>query len=98
MYENKSYKKNNCAKLTIISVFIAAMFIVGFVSGASYIYGSSSSEIQDLQSQINNFKTDNDNNKTTYISTYYYNETSLSDIYKNVKDSIVVISGIALSI
>lgn len=95
MYENKSYKKNNYAKLTIISVFIAAMFIVGFVSGGSYIYGISSSEIEDLQSQINNFKTNNDNNKTTYISTYYYNETSLSNIYKNVKDSIVVISGIA---
>ena len=95
MYENKSYKKNNYAKLTIISVFIAAMFIVGFVSGGSYIYGISSSEIEDLQSQINNFKTNNDNNKTTYISTYYYNGTSLSNIYKNVKDSIVVISGIA---
>jgi len=94
MYENEPNKKTNYAKLMIVSVFIVIMFIVGFVSGGSYIYGLSSSEIDDLQYQINNIQKNNDNNETTYISTYYYNETSLSNIYKNAKDSIVVISGV----
>lgn len=99
MYDNESSNKNNYAKLMIISVFIVIMFIVGFVSGGSYIYGLSTSEIDDLQYQIENIQNDSNNNdnanKATYISTYYYNDTSLSDIYKNVKDSIIVISGVA---
>ena len=95
MYEKESYKKTNYVKLTIISVSIVIMFIVGFLSGGLYIYGLSSSEIDDLQYQVNDYKTNNDTNETTYILTYYYNDTSLSDIYKNVKDSIVVISGVA---
>ena len=94
MYENESNKKTNCTKLMIISVFIVIMFIVGFLSGSSYIYGLSSSEIDNLQYQINNLQKNDDNTETKYISTYYYNETSLSNIYKNVKDSIVVISGV----
>jgi S1-C subfamily serine protease len=94
MYENESNKKTNYSKLMIISVFIVIMFIVGFVSGGSYIYGLSSSEIDDLQYQISNIQKNDDTNESTYISTYYYNETSLSNIYKNVKESIVVISGV----
>lgn len=92
MYENQSNKKTKYAKLMIISFFVVIMFIVGFLAGGSYIYGLSSSQVDDLENQINNLQKNNNDN--TYISTYYYNETSLSNIYNNVKDSIVVISGI----
>ncbi len=92
--KTKANRKTNYAKLMIISVFIVVIFIVGFVSGGSYIYGLSSSEIDNLQYQIDNLEKNNDNSEITHISTYYYNETSLSNIYENVKDSIIVISGV----
>ena len=92
MYENESKKKNNYAKLTIISVFIVIIFIVGFVSGGSFIYGISSSEINDLQNQIDSLQVKNNNIEYQNI-TYFYNETILSNLYNEMKDSIVVISG-----
>ena len=95
MYENELNKKTNYAKLAIISIFIVVIFVVGFVSGGSYIYGLSSSQIDDLQYQIKTIQNENNVNDATYISTYYYNDTSLSDIYDEVKDSIIVISGVA---
>ena len=92
-------KKSNLGNLVTVSIIIILMFIVGFLSGGSFIYGLTSQEIDDLQYQIDNIEYDNNNgnnsNEVNYFSTYYYNETSLSDIYKNVKESIIVISGIA---
>ena len=92
MYGDGIIKRNNFAKLMLISVFIVVMFIVGFISGGSFIYGLSSSEIDDLQYQIELLQYDN--NIEFNNITYYYNQTSLSGIYKDVKDSIVVISGV----
>ena len=91
MYENSRNKEVNYAKLMLISVFIVIMFIVGFLSGGSFFYGISSAEINDLQHQIELLQDENNAGYTNI--TYYYNSTSLSDIYKNVKDSVVVISG-----
>jgi len=56
-------------------------------------YGLTSSEIDDLQYQIERLQYENDNIEFQNI-TYFYNETSLSNLYKDVKDSIVVISGV----
>jgi len=92
MYEIGKNKENKYGKLLLISIIIIVIFIAGFVSGGSFIYGLSSSEINDLQYQINTLKTGN-NTVEINSNKYYYNDTSLSDIYKKVKDSIVVISG-----
>jgi S1-C subfamily serine protease len=96
MYENRTKKETNHIKLMLISVCLIIMFIVGFISGSSFIYGVSSSEIKGMKNQIQLLQ-NNDSSKTTtqlINTTYYYNETSLSDLYKEVKDSIVVIKGI----
>ena len=69
------------------------MFFAGFISGGSFMYGITSPEIDDLQNQIDLFQPE-DNIIEIQNNSYYYNDTSLSDIYKEVKDSIVVISGI----
>jgi len=92
MNENRENKKNIYVKLFLVSIVICVIFIAGFVSGGSFIYGLSSSNIDDLQYQIDILKSENDNYEVSNI-VYYYNDTSLSDIYKEVKDSIVVISG-----
>jgi len=97
MYENKRRKEINYTKLSIVLGVIGIMFIAGFISGSSYIYGTTMPKIDELEYQIELFQDnqsiDNDYNSITSIS-YIYNDTSLSEIYKEVKDSIVVISGL----
>ena len=91
-------KRDSQIKLLLTLVFIVVIFIAGFLSGGSFIYGLSSSEIDDLQYQIDSLQKGEDSNSgntDVYNITYYYNDTSLSNIYKEVKDSIVVISGVA---
>lgn len=98
MYENGKNKRINYVKLMLISVFIVVMFIVGFISGGSYIYGMTSPEIDELENQLElllDGQYADDNYNEIYNVTYLYNDTSLSDVYKEVKDSIVVISGVA---
>ncbi len=92
MHQNEKTKEINYTKLMFVSVIIAVMFIVGFISGGSYIYGLSSYDINDLENQIRLLQSGNTITEVQN-NTYFYNDTSLSDIYKNVKDSIVVISG-----
>ncbi|MFX1555256.1 MAG: S1C family serine protease [Promethearchaeota archaeon] len=98
MYENGKNERVNYVKLTLVSVFIVAMFIAGFIFGGSYIYGITSPEIDELENQIElliDGQYVNDNYNEIYNVTYFYNDTSLSDIYKEIKDSLVVISGVA---
>ena len=76
----------------IISIFILIIFGSGFLVGGSLIYIVTSTESYELQDQIQsiyhektNLELQNDN--------YYSNGSLLSNLYRNVKDSIVVISG-----
>jgi S1-C subfamily serine protease len=92
MYENRKNKEKNYSRLLLVSIFIVVMFIAGFVSGGSFIYGLTSSEIDNLQYQLD-ILTPGNSSYEIYNNTYYYNITSLSNVYKEVKDSIVVISG-----
>ncbi len=92
MNEYRTKKEINLAKYMLISVFIVAMFIVGFLFGGSLIYGLNNSKFDDLQNQIFSLQNKESNTEIQNI-TFFYNETSLSDLYENVKDSIVVISG-----
>ncbi len=92
MYETKKNKEKNYPFLMLISIVIVLTFIIGFIFGGSFMYGLSY-EIDDLQYQMNLLNPD-DSTIEIYNNSYYYNETSLSDIYNEVKDSVVVISGI----
>jgi len=93
MYQNIEKNEKKQTLIMLISVFIIATFIVGFVFGSSVMYSLASSELNDIQYQMS-LLDDNAKTAVTYNNTYNFNETSLSDIYKEVKDSIVVISGI----
>lgn len=90
MNENK--KRNNSLKFMLLSFCVILIFLVGFISGCSFIYGISSSEIEDLQYQIDYLQSYNKEGLSNI--TYFFNGTSLSSIYNEVKDSIVVISGV----
>ena len=94
MYETNKIKEKKNPILMLISIVIVVTFIIGFIFGGSFMYGLSSSEIDDLQYQMDLLNSD-DSPTEIYNNSYYYNETSLSDIYNEVKDSVVVISGIA---
>jgi S1-C subfamily serine protease len=93
MYETNKIKAKKNPILMIISALILVTFIIGFIFGGSFMYGLTSYEIDDLQYQMSLLNPDNSVIEI-YNSSYYYNDTSLSDIYNEVKDSIVVISGI----
>ena len=86
MYNKK--KNNSLIIISIILVF--TMFGFGFIVGTGMIYSQYSNEISELKDTINNIQFNNNHSNITY----YYNETSLSNIYNNVKDSIVEIIGI----
>jgi S1-C subfamily serine protease len=92
MEEYTTKKENNLNKYALISVFVVAMFIVGFLFGGSLIYGLNNSKFDQLQSQILSLQNKENNTEVQNI-TFFYNETSLSNLYDDVKDSIVVISG-----
>ena len=93
MYQNIEKNEKKQTLIMLISVFIIATFIVGFVFGSSVMYSLASSELNDIQNKMS-LLDDNTKTAVTYNNTYNFNETSLSDIYKEEKDSIVVISGI----
>jgi len=56
MDEDKTKKGINSAKLMLISIFIVVMFIVGTIFGGSLIYGLTSSELDDLNNQIDSLQ------------------------------------------
>ena len=76
----------------IISIFILIVFVSGFLAGGSLIYIVTSTEIYELQDQIQPIYHEK-TNLELQNNIYYSNESLLSNLYRNVKDSIVVISG-----
>ena len=96
MQNDITNKKSKNVLLILSSVFIIVTFIIGFIFGGSFMYSITSPEINDLQYQMNILEHNNDLDDIVEVqnNNYFYNGTSLSDIYKEVKDSIVVISGI----
>jgi len=76
----------------IVVMLISTMFGIGFIVGGALINNEKTSELLELQNQINSL-TDADNNEDSrYINNY--NNNSPSKIYNNVKDSIVEITSI----
>ena len=85
-------KPANKYPIFLIAIFIVSMFIVGYLVGGSLNYGTTSSEINQLQRQIAILQNKN-NNVEFQNNTYYYNDTALAQLYEDVKNSIVVIYG-----
>lgn len=90
---NNRMKESSPDKIMVILAIILAMFFTGFLIGGSLIYGETSSEINDLEYQLQNLEYGYSDSEIQTIS-YYYNETSLSNLYKQVKESVVEISGV----
>ena len=90
---NNGMDKSSPDKILVILAVTVVMFFTGFMIGSSLIYGETSSEINDLEYQIQNLEYGYTDNEIQTVS-YYYNETSLSNLYNEVKDSVVEISGV----
>jgi len=86
----KKSRKGSIA--AFIAFAIVAMFIVGYVVGGSLSSSTTTSTSNTIQEQ------DNDKSESSSVEvhniTYYYNTTSLAELYSSVKDSVVVITGV----
>lgn len=77
----------------IVLLFVAGLILGGMISSYLLIrqINSLESDISDLQSQVS--KIHGDQNITQQNITIYQNNTSLTEIYERVKDSVVLIRG-----
>jgi S1-C subfamily serine protease len=88
-------KSKNKSIIAFVAIGIATMLIAGYFVGGSLNSLATSSTTKSPQQQESIL----DNNATTeeiHNITYYYNTTSLAQLYKNIKDSVVVITGYVL--
>jgi S1-C subfamily serine protease len=95
---NESYelkKKSNKSIIAFVAIGIVTMFIVGyFVAGSLNSLAISSTTDSTTQQSIG--LTNTTTSKEIQNITYYYNTTSLAQLYNEVKDSVVVITGYAV--
>ena len=93
---NGSVEMNNKSanKMIVLAITlgIAAMFIVGYYIGGVNSPFATSSDIDTVQQQVGTSQNDNTRQQIHNI-TYYYNSTSLAQLYSDAKDSVVVITG-----
>ncbi|MFA5103199.1 MAG: trypsin-like peptidase domain-containing protein [Candidatus Thermoplasmatota archaeon] len=85
-------KKSNKSIIAFVAIGIATMFIAGyFVAGS--IHSLATSSTTDSSNQHDTILTNTTTSKDIQNITYYYNTTSLAQLYNEVKDSVVVITG-----
>lgn len=87
-------KPRNKNIIAFVAICIVAMFTAGYFIGGSLSSIATSSKI-DTQQQTGTIQDDNAQEEIHNI-TYFYNTTSLAQLYKDIKDSVVVITGYAL--
>jgi S1-C subfamily serine protease len=94
MYESIETKKKttNRTILMVVAIGIATMFIAGYFVGGSLESLATSSTLKTTQ-PLNTVLINTTSQEETADIIYYYNTTSLADLYNNVKDSVVVITG-----
>ncbi|MCX6665807.1 MAG: trypsin-like peptidase domain-containing protein [Euryarchaeota archaeon] len=92
---NTIEKKRGKAYIALfVTIFIVSMFIAGYLIGGTLSYSTTaSSETKQLQQQLETQQ--KSNNAATQNIIYVYNDTSLAQLYQNVRDSVVVIYGLA---
>ena len=91
---NTIEKKRGKAYIVLfVTIFIVSMFVAGYLIGGTLSYSTmASSEINESQ-QLETLQ--QNNNTATQNIIYVYNDTSLAQLYQNVRDSVVVIYGLA---
>jgi S1-C subfamily serine protease len=85
-------KSGNKNIILVVSISVVVMFLTGYFIGGSYGPIATSSDVNTVQQQISTTQNDNSQEEIQNI-TYYYNTTSLAQLYNDVKDSVVVITG-----
>ena len=88
-------KKSNKGIIAFVAIGIATMFIAGYFVAGSLSSFATSSTTQPSQPQ-SSLVTNNTTSKVVHNITYYYNTTSLAQLYNDAKDSVVVITGYVL--
>jgi len=88
-------KSKNKTILMFVSIGVATMLIAGYFVGGSLNSLATSSTTKSTQQQ-GNILENNTTQKEIHNITYYYNSTSLAQVYNEVKDSVVVITGYVL--
>jgi len=76
----------------VVAIGIATMFIAGYFVGGSLESLATSSTLKTTQ-PLNTVLINTTSQEETADIIYYYNTTSLADLYNDVKDSVVVITG-----
>ena len=90
------YRLNHKPKImnySVVSIMLISIFTIGVVVGGALTYSATSQTLEGLNSQISDLYLKNDQSNSTTVQ-YYIDDSSLSDLYGQVKDSIVVITGI----
>ena len=85
-------KTTNKNIILVMSISIVAMFVVGYVIGGSYGPFAKSADVNIVKEQGSNTLDEGTQQQISNI-TYYYDTTSLAQLYNDVKDSVVVITG-----
>ncbi|MCX6662974.1 MAG: trypsin-like peptidase domain-containing protein, partial [Euryarchaeota archaeon] len=88
-------KRGNKNIIVFVAICVVAMFIAGYFIGGSLSSIATSSKTDTLQQQAGTIQDDNTQEEIHNI-TYFYNTTSLAQLYKDIKDSVVVITGYVL--
>jgi S1-C subfamily serine protease len=88
-------KRRNKNIIVFVAICIVAMFTAGYFIGGSLSSIAISSKTDTLQQQTDTIQEDNAQAEIHNI-TYFYNTTSLAQLYKDIKDSVVVITGYVL--
>ena len=88
-------KPKNKNIIVFVAICIVAMFTAGYFIGGSLSSIATSSKADTLQQQTGTIQNDTTQEEIHNI-TYIYNTTSLAQLYKDIKDSVVVITGYVL--
>jgi hypothetical protein len=88
-------KSKNKSIIAFVAIGIATMLIAGYFVGGSLNSLATSSTTKSTQQQGNILENNTTHEELQNI-TYYYNSTSLAQVYNEVKDSVVVITGYVL--
>ncbi len=90
-FETKKKSKNEKI-LMVVAIGVATMFIAGYFVGGS-LNSLATSSTTESQKQQGNILNNNTISEEVHNITYYYNTTSLAQLYNDVKNSVVVITG-----
>ena len=85
-------KRGNKNIIIFVTLCIVAMFTAGYFIGGSLSSMATTSKTDTLQQQAGTIQDDNTQEEIHNI-TYFYNTTSLAQVYNDAKDSVVVITG-----